>query len=255
MGEGAAEGTGSDPEHPAAAVPDPTRAGLVLAAAIGVVGVTFGVLARSAGLDVVRACAMSLLVFTGASQFAVVGVVMSGGSAVAGFGAATLLAARNMLYGPVVARWLHDRRGVQLLLAQVIIDESAGMGAAQSDERAARRGFVVTGVGVFVAWNLGTLIGALSGELIGDPGRFGLDVAFPAAFLALLAPQLRELPGRVAAAVGAGIALVAVPLVPVGVPILLATLAVVPGAWLARRRGGRGGRPDGDGGGAAAVEP
>jgi 4-azaleucine resistance transporter AzlC len=232
--EGAADpGAGGPPSA------DPVRAGVVISIAIGIVGVTFGVLARTAGLDVPRACAMSLLVFTGASQFAVVGVLASGGSLVAAFGAATLLAARNLLYGPVVGRWIRDRLWVQMLLAQVVIDESVGVGAAQPDDRSARRGFVVTGIGVFVAWNLGTLAGALSGDLIGDPGRFGLDVAFPAAFLALLAPHLRTARGRVASTVGAGLALVAVPFVPVGVPILLAGLAVVPAAWLPLRRPGR----------------
>jgi 4-azaleucine resistance transporter AzlC len=225
---------GGTPVEPAA---DPTRAGLVISAAVGIIGVTFGVLARAAGLDVPRASAMSLLVFTGASQFAVVGVAASGGSMVAAFGAATLLAARNMLYGPVVGRWLDGPVWRRALLAQVLIDESAGVGAAQPDPASARRGFVVTGLGVFVTWNLGTLIGAFSGDLIGDPARFGLDAAFPAGFLALLAPHLRTLPGRVAAAVGAGLALVAVPFVPVGVPILLAALAVVPAARVRRAVG------------------
>ena len=213
---------------------DPTRAGVLIAVAVGTVGITFGVLARAAGLSVVRCCAMSLLVFTGASQFAVVGVVAAGGSIVAALGAASLLAARNLLYGPVVARWLHGPRWQRLLLAQLVIDESAGMGAAQPDETTARRGFLVTGVGVFITWNLGTLAGALAGDVIGDPARFGLDVAFPACYLALLGPHLRSLPGRVAALLGAAFALAAVPFVPIGVPILLSALAVLPALRTAR---------------------
>ena len=214
---------------------DPTRAGLLISLAVGIVGVTFGVLARAAGLSLAQCAAMSLLVFTGASQFAAVGVVAAGGSTAAALGAAALLAARNVLYGPVVARWLHGPRWQRLLLAHVVIDESAGVGAAQADEASARRGFVVTGVGVFVAWNLGTIGGALAGDVIGDPARFGLDVAFPACFLALLGPHLRALPGRVAALLGAGFALVAVPFVPIGVPILLSALAVLPAARVQRR--------------------
>lgn len=209
---------------------DPVRDGLLIAVAVGIVGVTFGVLARSAGLSTAKTCAMSLLVFTGASQFAVVGVLASGGSALAGFGAAVLLAARNTLYGPVVARSLGDPRWRRWLLAHFVIDESAGMAAAQRDPAAARRGFLATGIGVFVCWNLGTLLGALGGDVVGDPNRFGLDAAFPACFLALLAPHLRRRPGRASAAAAVGIALVAVPFVPVGVPILLAALGIVAGA-------------------------
>ncbi|MHB1139006.1 MAG: AzlC family ABC transporter permease [Microthrixaceae bacterium] len=209
---------------------DPTRAGVLISLAVGIVGITFGVLARGAGLSLLQCVAMSALVFTGASQFAVVGIAAAGGSTVAALGAASLLAARNLLYGPVVARWLHGPRWQRLALAQLVIDESAGMGAAQPDGPRARRGFLVTGIGVFVCWNLGTVAGALAGDVIGDPERFGLDVAFPACFLALLGPHLRTLPGRVAALLGAGFALVAVPLVPVGVPILLSALAIVPAA-------------------------
>lgn len=219
----------------AATPSDPVRAGLLISIAVGLVGVTYGVLARSAGLSVLQTCAMSLLVFTGASQFAIVGVVAGGGTVLAGFGAAVMLAARNALYGPVVSRTLPATtpRWKRLLLAQLVIDESTGVAAAQPDEEAAHRGFLATGVGVFVLWNLGSLLGALGGDVIGDPNRFGLDAAFPACSLALLAPHLRARPGRVAALVAVGIALVAVPVVPVGVPILLGAVAIVP-AWFVR---------------------
>ena len=229
--EGAADA--SDPT--AAAPADPTRVGLVISLAIGVVGITFGVLARSAGLSVLQACAMSLLVFTGASQFAVVGVLAGGGTLLAGVGAAVLLAVRNTLYGPIVAPALRGPWWTRLAFAHLVIDESTGVAAAQGDLRAARKGFLVTGIGVLLCWNLGTAIGALAGEVVGDPDRFGLDAAFPAVSLALLAPHLRHLRGRTAAAVAAGVALVAVPLVPVGVPVLLAVVALVP-AMLVRTR-------------------
>ncbi len=214
---------------------DPTRMGVVISIGIGFVGITFGVLARGAGLDVGRSCVMSLLVFTGASQFAVAGVLGSGGTVAAALGAAILLAARNTFYGPVVSRSLHGPLWQRLLFAHLIIDESTGVSAAQPDGVRARRGFLVTGLGVFICWNIGTLVGALAGDLIGDPNRFGLDAAFPAGFLALLVPHLRHVRGKAAACLGAAIALVAVPFVPVGVPVLLAALAVLPAGAIRER--------------------
>ncbi|HTO01636.1 MAG TPA: AzlC family ABC transporter permease [Microthrixaceae bacterium] len=220
---------------PESTAPDPTRLGLVIGVGVGFIGITFGVLARGAGLDVGRTCAMSLLVFTGASQFAVVGVIGSGGTLAAALGTAILLAARNVFYGPVVSKALEGPLWKRFLFAHLIIDESAGVSAAQPDEARARRGFLATGLGVFVFWNIGTLIGAVAGDLIGDPGRFGLDAAFPAGFLALLAPHLKHLRGRAAACIGAGLALIAVPIVPVGVPVLLAAVAVLPAAAFRER--------------------
>ena len=214
----------SAPEEPA----DPTRVGFVISLAIGFVGITFGVLARSAGLSVLQACTMSLLVFTGASQFAVVGVLAGGGTLLAGVGAAVLLAVRNTLYGPIVAPALRGPWWKRLAAAHLVIDESTGVAAAQPDLRTARKGFLVTGIGVLVCWNVGTAIGALAGDVVGDPDRFGLDAAFPAVSLALLAPHLRHVRGRTAAAVAAALALAVVPVVPVGVPVLLAVLALVP---------------------------
>ena len=215
-------------------IPDPTRAGVVLALAVAVVGLTFGVLARSIGITTVQACAMSLLVFTGASQFAVVSVLGAGGSAWAAFGAAALLAARNTLYGPVVSRWFPPGIARRLVIAQLVIDESTGVGAAQPDATRARRGFLVTGIGIFITWNLSTLAGSLLGDQIGDPNRWGLDAVFPASFAVLLAPHLRTVRGRWAAVLAAAVALVTTPLVPVGAPILLAALVVVPVAMVGR---------------------
>ncbi len=215
---------------------EPVRAGVLIGVAVGLVGVTFGVLARAADLSVAQACVMSLLVFTGASQFAVVGVISSGGSALAAFGAAVLLAARNTLYGPVVGNAVRGPLWSRLAQSQLVIDESAGLAAAQPDARSARRGFLAAGVGVYVCWNLGTLLGALGGDVLGDTDRWGLDAAFPACFLALLAPHVRTRPGRAAAVLAAAIAVAATPLVPVGVPILLACLAIVPAGVLRARR-------------------
>lgn len=212
------------------------RDGLLLGLAVGVVGVVFGVLARSAGLSVAKACVMSLLVFTGASQFAAVGIVASGGSGVAALGSALLLAARNTLYGPVVAQWFgKDPVAARAPLAQVIIDESTGVGAARTSLPAQRSGFLTGGVAVYVVWNLGTLVGALVGDVVGDLERWGLDAAFPAVFVALLAPHVSTRPGRIAAVTAGAVVAAAVPVLPVGVPILLSVLGAVAGSRAATR--------------------
>lgn len=220
----------------AAEVAGAKRDGVLLGLAVGVVGVVFGVLARSAGLSVAKACVMSLLVFTGASQFASVGIVASGGSGVAALGSALLLAARNTLYGPVVAQWFgKDPTRVRAPLAQLIIDESTGVGAARTTLPAQRAGFLAGGIGVYVVWNLGTLVGALVGDVIGDLERWGLDAAFPAVFVALLAPHVATRPGRIAAIVAGAIVAAAVPVLPVGVPILLSVVGAVAGSRAATR--------------------
>jgi len=207
----------------------PIRDGWSIGVAVGVVGVVFGVLARASGLSVEKACAMSLLVFTGASQLAAVSVIAAGGTAIAAVASAMLLAVRNALYGPVVAHWFgRDSLPTRLAVTQVIIDESAGVGAAQPDPTDARRGFLAAGLGVYVCWNLGTLVGALAGDLVGDPTRWGLDAAFPAAFVALLAPHVTNRPGRVAAIVAAAVTVATAPWLPAGAPILIAAAVAVP---------------------------
>lgn len=224
----------------------PVRTGLLISVAVGIVGITFGVLADAAGVSLAQAVFMSAFVFTGASQFAAVSVAATGGGVVAVLGASVLLSARNTLYGPVVAQWFDAPLWKRLGLAHLIIDESTGVGAVGRNGRESRLGFLVTGFGVLIAWNIGTVIGVLSGDLIGDPGRFGLDVAFPASFLALLAPHLRHGPGRVTAGWAAVIVLGTVAFVPVGAPILLASVAIVPGMVALRRRGDADGTvPDG----------
>jgi predicted branched-subunit amino acid permease len=170
---------------------------------------------------------MSLLVFTGASQFAAVGVLDSGGNAAAAVGSALLLAARNGMYGISLSRLVTGRLPRRLVAAQLVIDESTAMAAAHPKDSV--RAFWATGVSVFVFWNLGTLAGAAGGGAIADPATLGLDAAFPAGFVALMAPHLRRRDGRVAAVVGGAVALVSVPFVPVGVPVLLASVGVVPG--------------------------
>lgn len=209
------------------------RDGIVLGLAVGVFGASFGVLAVTSGLSTAKACVVSLLVFTGASQFAAVGVLAAGGSPASALGSALLLAARNAAYGLALTPLLRFRGPRRLVAAQLVIDESTAMATAQATPDAAEGAFWATGVAVFVCWNLGTLFGALAGGAIGDPLAFGLDAAFPAGFIALLAPHLRSRRGRTAAISGALIALVLIPLTPAGTPILAAALGIIPAAlWV-----------------------
>jgi 4-azaleucine resistance transporter AzlC len=207
---------------------DPVRgSALAIGVAVGVFGVSFGVLARSSGLSVLQAQAMSVLVFTGASQFAAVGIVEGGGSLGAALSTGLLLAARNGLYGVALTGLLRGPLAQRALAAQLVIDESAAMAAGQRTPEASRRAFWLTGAAVFVCWNLGTLAGALGGGAIDDPEAFGLDVVFPASFLALVAPQLRGRRALATALLAAALALALVPFAPAGVPILVAASAAL----------------------------
>jgi 4-azaleucine resistance transporter AzlC len=203
-------------------------ASLTLALAVGVFAVSFGVGAVSAGASVAQTCAMSLLVFTGASQFSAVSVIGAGGSTGSALGGALLLAARNGVYGLTMARRLDGSLGRRLIAAQLTVDESTAMSAAQPDLDRQRAAFWITGLSQYVFWNVGTLLGALAGSAI-DPKTFGLDAAFPAAYVAMLWPLLSSGRGRLAAACGAVICLALIPFVPVGIPILCAALAVLVG--------------------------
>jgi predicted branched-subunit amino acid permease len=193
------------------------RDALGIGVATGAYGLSFGALAVAAGLSLAQTCALSLLMFTGASQFAFVGLVAGGPAAAVA--TALLLGARNALYGLRLSDILPRRA------AHLVIDESAAMALRGADAAAARLGFYATGAAVFVCWNLATLLGALAGGALGDPRTLGLDAAAPAAFLALLAPRLPEARGT--AVLAAGAAVVAVPLAPAGVPVLIAALLAV----------------------------
>ncbi len=199
---------------------------LSIAVATGIGGFSFGVLAVGAGFSIAQACAMSLLVFTGGSQFAVVGVIASGGAAATAVSSALLLGARNAAYGLSVASLLPRPLGRRALASHLVIDESVAMARAQADPAHVRGAFLFTGIAIFILWNLGTLGGALlGGEL--DPKKYGLDAMFPAAFLALLAPQLRQPGATQLALAGALIAVVLIPLTPAGIPVLAASLALL----------------------------
>ncbi|MFL5846601.1 MAG: AzlC family ABC transporter permease [Solirubrobacteraceae bacterium] len=211
------------------------RSSLAIGAATGAYAVSYGVLAVASGLSVAKTCALSLLVFTGASQFAVVGSLGAGASLAAALGPALLLAARNGVYGLALVPVLRGSRARRAVESQLIIDESTAMARAQEDSAAAHLAFLATGVSVFVFWNAGTLAGALLGGSLGDPKALGLDAMFPAAFLALLAPQVRSPEARLAAICGGALALALVPFAPVGVPVLASVLGVVPAVRALRR--------------------
>ena len=203
------------------------RDAIGIGVAVGAYGLSFGAAAVTAGLSALQACALSLLLFTGASQFALVGVLGAGGSAVAAVAGAVLLGTRNTLYAVRLASLVPARGARRAVAAQLTIDESTGMATAAPPGLAATA-FWATGASVYVLWNLATLLGALGAARLGDPGRLGLDAAVPAAFLALLAPQVRTRALLGAGVAGALVAAAAVPFTPPGVPVLLAALVVVP---------------------------
>jgi predicted branched-subunit amino acid permease len=213
--------------------PRPVRDGIGLGLAVGVSGIAFGAAAVSSGLSAWQACALSLLAFTGASQFALAGVVASGGSLLAGAAGAILLGSRNSLYGLRLAGVLRPRGPRRLLTALGVIDETTAIALAQPDAPSARKGFWATFCCIYLTWNLSTLAGAVGAGRVGSPRAFGLDVVGPAAFLALIWPRLRAgRTERVVALAGAGIALAATPLLPVGVPVILAAVAALGGALI-----------------------
>ncbi len=216
---------------PRTALTPATRIGLSIAFATGLYGISFGALAVAAGLSPWQAIALSALMFTGGSQFAFVGVLAGGGSGAAAFGAATLLGVRNAVYGMQVNRMLRPQGWRRILAAQVTIDESTATAAAQIEPGEQRRGFWVAGLGVFVLWTLFTGFGAVLGDALGDPKRWGLDGAAVAAFLGLLWPRLRTREPVAIAIVCAFATALAVPWTPPGVPILVAALVAAALGW------------------------
>ena len=209
------------------------REALGVVLATSAYGISFGALAVASGLDVWQACVLSLLMFTGGSQFAFVGVFAAGGVAAlpSAIASAALLGVRNVAYGmrmsPIVGTTVPRR----VAAAHFTIDESTAVAISQSDPRLRQVGFWVTGIGIFVGWNITTLIGALVGDVLGDPKAWGLDAAAAAAFLALLWPRLKQ---RQAIAVGVAAAVVAASLTPVlmpGLPVLVAAVVAIVVGW------------------------
>lgn len=215
------------------------RDSLVLGISVGVYGLAFGAASTSAGLDVLQTSALSLLMFTGGSQFALVGVLGAGGSAAPALSAAFLLGARNTLYGVRLASLITVSGPRRLVAAQGVIDETTAMALGQAKPAAARLAFWVTFVSIYLTWNATTVIGALVAQGLGGAAMAALDAVVPAAFLALLWPWLRQgVDQRWAAFGGAAIAAGAV-LLPPGLPVLLAAVsALVVAATVKERRGG-----------------
>ncbi|WP_312876463.1 AzlC family ABC transporter permease [Streptomyces bohaiensis] len=234
---------GAPPAEPARSEARRTavRDGLGVGVAVGLSGFAFGVTAAGAGLSVLQACALSLLVFTGASQFALVGALAAGGNPFTAAAGAFFLGARNAFYGLRLAGLLRLRGGVRPLAAHWVIDETSAVALAQADPRAARTGFAVTGVTLYVLWNLTTLLGALGAGALGDPRAWGLDAAGPAVFLALLAPMLDGVRERATAMLAVLLAVACVPFLPAGVPVLAAAaaapLVLLVSGFRARRAG------------------
>jgi len=202
------------------------RDALGIALPSGAYAISFGAISTAAGLSLAQTCVLSLVMFTGASQFALVGVIGAGGGVWAGAAAAALLGSRNALYGLRLSSVLAVRGWRKLVAPQFVIDETTAMAIARDDAAMSRFAFWATGIALFACWNIGTLIGALAARAITDPKVLGLDAAPPAAFLALLAPRLRaKEPLAIAIASGA-VAITILPFVPAGVPLMIVALLV-----------------------------
>ncbi|MFD4576424.1 AzlC family ABC transporter permease [Streptomyces sp. NPDC058417] len=224
------DGGGARPD--AAVVRDALGVGI----AVGLSGFAFGVTSAGSGLTVWQTCALSLLVFTGASQFALVGALAAGGNPLTAAAGAFFLGVRNAFYGLRLSQLLALPRAVRPFAAQWVIDETTAVSLAQTDRRGARIGFAVTGITLYVLWNLTTLLGALGAEAIGDTDAWGLDAAGPAVFLALLAPMLRTGTERAVAGLAIVLGLGLLPVLPAGVPVLVAALAAPLALWAEGRR-------------------
>ncbi len=210
------------------------RDALGIAVASGAYAISFGAISTAAGLSLLQTCALSVVMFTGASQFALVGVVGAGGSVWAGAVTAALLGSRNALYGLRLSSVLDVRAWRRPAAAHFVTDETTALATARDDPAQSRFAFWATGIALFVLWNTGTLVGALATHAISDPKAPGLDAAPPAAFLALLAPRLRARE-PLAIAIGAAVIAIAVlPFVPAGVPLLV--VAVLMGLLGVTRR-------------------
>lgn len=221
-----------DPRERAGIIRDSLGVGI----ATGAYGISFGAVSVAAGLSVAQTCALSLLMFTGASQFAMVGVLAAGGPPASGVLTALLLGTRNTLYGLRLAPLLAWQGWRRVAVAHLLIDESTAMSVTRRSTAAARVGFLATGLTIFALWNLSTLAGAVAGTAIGDPRSYGLDAAVGAAFLALLWPRLHDTTTRLVGMAAAAVALGLVPFTAAGVPVLAAAgVAVLVG--LLRRSG------------------
>ncbi len=212
------------------------RDALSVSLTVGAYGVAFGAASVAAGFSVLQSCLFSLFTFTGASQFAAIGVVASGGPAASAIATAAMLGTRNALYGIQMAPLLRVRGLKRVASAHLTIDESTGVALSQVPRgaEAVRVGFWVTGAGVFVFWNLFTLLGALGAKALGNPASWGLDAAVPAVFLGLVWPRLENTFLRVVAVTSMVFAIVITPWLPAGLPIIATALVAVVLGWRTR---------------------
>lgn len=203
------------------------RTALSVAFTVGLYGAAFGAAGVTAGFSILQTCMLSLLLFSGASQFAVVGIMGAGGAAISAIATATLLGFRNALYGLQMAPILKVSGIKRVFAAQITIDESTAVATLQESDADRRRGFYITGVGVYIFWNLFTFLGALGASAIGDPAVWGLDAAVPAAFCGLIWPRLKNKTHFIVSAVAIAWALVLTPISPAGIPIITTVILAV----------------------------
>ncbi|MFD5797020.1 AzlC family ABC transporter permease [Streptomyces diastatochromogenes] len=203
--------------------------------ASGIVGVSFGAISVAGGLPMWVPVLMSLVVYAGSAQFSAVAVLLAGGGPLAAAATGLLLNTRTAAFGLAVAETIGTGRATRFLGAHLVTDETVAFALAQPDPQRRRRAFWISGIGLFLVWNLGVLAGALAGRALGDTARYGLDAAFPAVLVALVLPTLRaDATVRRCALLGAALALAVTPAVPAGVPVLLA----LAGLFLHRRPAG-----------------
>ena len=204
---------------------------------MGLYGTAFGAASIAAGFSVLQTCLLSLLAFSGASQFAVVGVMGAGGTAIAGIATASLLGVRNMLYALRMAPLLRVSGFKKVIAAQVTIDESTGVALSQEKlgTEAMKQGFWLTGFGVYIFWNIFTLLGALGAKAMGNPSAWGLDAAVPAAFLGLVWPRLTNKLERALAVGALVLAVLLSPVLSAGLPIIATVILAVIFGWKVRR--------------------
>ena len=207
------------------------RTSLSVAFTVGLYGAAFGAAGVTAGFSVLQTCLLSLLLFSGASQFAVVGIMGAGGSALSAIATATLLGFRNALYGLQLAPILKVTGIKRIIASQITIDESTAVSTLQSNDSNRKRAFYLTGFGVYIFWNLFTLLGALGASAIGDPSVWGLDAAVPAAFCGLVWPRLKDKRLFLISASAIGLALLLTPITPAGIPIITTVILAIVFGW------------------------
>ncbi len=207
------------------------RTSLSVAFTVGLYGAAFGAAGITAEFSILQTCLLSLLLFSGASQFAVVGIMGAGGSAVSAIATATLLGFRNALYGLQLAPILKVTGLKRIIASQITIDESTAVSTLQSNDSDRKRAFYLTGFGVYIFWNLFTFLGALGASAIGNPSVWGLDAAVPAAFCGLVWPRLKDKRLFLISACAIILALLLTPITPAGIPIITTVLLAVIFGW------------------------